>query len=175
MVSSAATNVEQYLAELPEERRKVLTAMRKLIRRNLPKGYDESMAWGMICYSVPLSTYPDTYNGQPLCYAGLAAQKHYNSLYLTGPYTSEEQDAELRAAFKAAGKKLDMGKGCVRFQTLDDLVLDPIAAMIASTPPDEFIEIYEAARAKANAARRKTAAKNAAAKKAASKKAAKRA
>lgn len=167
MVSSAATNVEQYLAELPEDRRAVLTALRKLIRRNLPKGYAESMAWGMICYTVPLSLYPDTYNGQPLCYAGLAAQKNYNSVYLTGAYSSEEQDSELKAAFKAAGKKLNMGKGCVRFRTLDDLELDAIAKLIASTPPKKFIEMFEAAHAKANAARQK--------KRAAAKKAAKRA
>src|SRR5687768_11531449 len=96
MVKSAATNVDQYLAELPEERRGVMTAVRKLIRKNLPKGYVESMNWGMICYEIPLEQYPDTYNGQPLAYVALAAQKNKYSLYLTGMYGSEEKDEELR-------------------------------------------------------------------------------
>jgi uncharacterized protein YdhG (YjbR/CyaY superfamily) len=149
MVKSAAKNVDQYLAELPEERRGVMTALRKLIRKNLPKGYVETMNWGMICYEIPLAQYPDTYNGQPLAYVALAAQKHKYSLYMTGAYGSQEKDAELRAAFEAAGKKLDMGKSCIRFNSLDDLELNAIAKAIASTPPKQFIELYEAARAKA--------------------------
>jgi hypothetical protein len=151
MVKSAATNVDQYLAELPEERRGVMTALRKLIRKNLPKGYVESMNWGMICYEIPLDQYPDTYNGQPLSYVALAAQKNKYSLYLTGMYGCEEKDEELRAAFRAAGKKLDMGKTCVRFSSLDDLELNAVAKAIASTPPKRYIELYEAARAKTRA------------------------
>ena len=148
MVRSAATNVDQYLAELPEERRAVMTAVRKLIRKHLPKGYVETMNWGMICYEIPLERYPDTYNGQPLSYVALAAQKNKYSLYLTGTYGSEAKDEELRAAFKAAGKKLDMGKSCIRFNSLDDLELNAVAKAIASTPPQQYIQLYEAARAK---------------------------
>lgn len=161
MVKSAATNVDQYLAELPEERREVMTAVRKLIRKNLPKGYAEAMNWGMICYEIPLDRYPDTYNGQPLSYVALGAQKNKYSLYLTGVYGSEEKDEELRAAFKAAGKKLDMGKSCIRFSSLDDLELDAVAKAIASTPPQQYIEQYEAARAKTKTASKKAAAKRA--------------
>jgi hypothetical protein len=161
MVKSAATNVDQYLAELPEERRGVMTAMRKLIRKNLPRGYVESMNWGMICYEIPLKQYPDTYNGQPLIYVALAAQKNKYSLYLTGTYASVGKDEELRAAFKAAGKKLDMGKSCVRFGSLDDLELEAIAKAIASTPPKRYIELYEAARAKTKTVSKKAAAKRA--------------
>jgi Domain of unknown function (DU1801) len=140
--------VDQYLAELPEERRAVMTALRKLIRKNIPKGYVETMNWGMICYEIPLEQYPDTYNGQPLAYVALAAQKNKYSLYMTGTYGSTEKDEELRAAFKAAGKKLDMGKSCIRFSSLDDLELNAVAKAIASTPPKQYIELYEAARAK---------------------------
>jgi hypothetical protein len=161
MVKSAATNVDQYLAELPEERRGVMTALRKLIRKHLPKGYVESMNWGMICYEIPLEQYPDTYNGQPLGYVALAAQKNKYSLYLTGTYGSEKKDEELRAAFKAAGKKLDMGKSCIRFNSLDDLELNAIAKAIAGTPPKKYIELYEAARAKTKAPAKKAAAKRA--------------
>jgi hypothetical protein len=157
MVRSAATNVDQYLAELPEERRAVMTAVRKLIRKNLPQGYAEAMEMGMIAYVIPLKKYPDTYNGQPLCYVALAAQKNKLSLYLLGAYGSEKKDAELRAAFKAAGKKLDMGKSCIRFRTLEDLELNAVAKAIAGTPPEEFIELYEEARAKTKTAKKKRA------------------
>jgi Domain of unknown function (DU1801) len=165
MVKSAATNVDQYLAELPEERRGVMTAVRKLIRKNLPKGYSESMEWGMICYGIPLEEYPDTYNGQPLAYIALAAQKNSLSLYMMGVYGSAAKDAELRAAFEAAGKKLDMGKSCIRFKSLDDLELNAIAKAIASTPPKKYIELYEAARAKAKSTstKKKSASKKVAA------------
>src|SRR5688572_32827588 len=103
------------------------------------------MNWGMICYEIPLKQYPDTYNGQPLAYVALAAQKNKYSLYLTGMYGSEEKDEALRAAFRAAGKKLDIGKSCLRFSSLDDLELNAIANHIASTPPKRYIELYEAA------------------------------
>ncbi|MDP9193522.1 MAG: DUF1801 domain-containing protein [Acidobacteriota bacterium] len=157
MVSSAATNVEQYLAELPEERRAVVAALRKLIRKHLPKGYVESMNWGMICYEIPLEQYPDTYNGQPLGYVALAAQKHKYSLYLMGGYGSQEKDAELRAAFVDAGKKLDTGMCCIRFKSLDDLELDAIAKAVASTPPKKYIELYEASRAKTKTSKKAAA------------------
>jgi hypothetical protein len=164
MVSSAATNAEQYLAQLPEDRRAVMTAVRKLIRRNLPKGYVETMAWGMICYVIPLEKYPETYNGEPLVYLGLASQKNNYALYMTGSYGDPQKDAELRAAFKAAGKKLDMGKACLRFRDLDDLELEAVAKAIAGTPPKRYIELYEAARANTRTGR-KAAAKKATAKK----------
>lgn len=147
MVTSAAKNVEDYLAELPAERRDVLTAMRKLILEHLPKGYVESVQYGMMCYGIPLSEYPNTYNGQPLGYLALAAQKNYYALYMLGPYGDPKAEAELRAGFEKAGKKLDMGKSCLRFKAVDDLALDAISKAIASTPPKRLLELYEAARA----------------------------
>ena len=125
MQSDAAT-VTEYLAGLPDDRRKAMAAVRKVIRANLPKGIVESMNWGMIVYEVPLTTYPDTYNGQPLAYAGLASQKNHMSVYLMGIYGSDTLRAEFEEAYRATGKRMDIGKSCVRFRTLDDLPLDVV-------------------------------------------------
>ncbi len=149
MVQSNAATVDDYLAGLPEERRAVVEEMRQLIRKNLPEGYEEGMGSGMICYTIPLERYPDTYNGQPLCYVALAAQKNAYSLYLLGAYSDDKQVEKLEAAFAKAGKKLDMGKSCVRFKKPEALELDAIAKAIASTPPDKFIKLYEKGRASA--------------------------
>ncbi|HEX4935029.1 MAG TPA: DUF1801 domain-containing protein [Gemmatimonadaceae bacterium] len=148
MAISTASTVEQYLEELPPERREIVSKVRALVRRNLPKGYDEAMGFGMICYGIPLSRYPKTYNGQPLGYVALAAQKNHYALYLMGPCVDGAQRKELADAFKRAGKKMDMGQSCLRFKSLDDLPLDAVARVIASMPPDELIPYYEAARRK---------------------------
>lgn len=147
MVQSQAATVEEYLEELPEERRAVVSAVRDVVLENLPEGYVESMAWGMIGYGIPLSRYPDTYNKQPLSYVALAAQKRHYALYLMCCYQDSEDEAFLRRAFERAGKKLDMGKCCVRFKKLDDLPLDAIGELVARTPPERMIETYERARA----------------------------
>ena len=147
MVSSQAATVSDYLRELPEDRRAEIERVRDLINSALPDGYREGIGYGMIGWVVPLERYPDTYNKQPLGYAALAAQKNYNSLYLNCVYASKERTEKLRAAFAAAGKKLDMGKSCIRFKSADDLALDAIRDEIASTTPDQFIRIYEEARA----------------------------
>ncbi len=144
MVRSNAETVEEYLAELPEDRREIVAAVREVIVDNLPDGYDEGMAWGMITYSVPLSRSGKTYNGQPLGYVALASQKNYLSLYLLTVYGEREQ--EFRAEFEATGRKLDMGKSCVRFKRLADLPLDVIGREIARWPVDEFLAKVSAAR-----------------------------
>jgi len=146
MVSSKALTVEDYLQELPEERRKVVAKVREVILKNLPEGYQETMGWGMLTYELPLESYPDTYNGKPLCYAGLAAQKNAFSLYLMNSY--HDQEVWLQEQFEKAGKKLDMGKSCIRFRKLEDLPLDVIGKAIARTPPKAFIRQYEASRKK---------------------------
>lgn len=148
MAKSNATTVEDYLNELPEDRRNVIAAVRDVVLRNLPDGYRESLNWGMISYEVPLERYPDTYNGQPLSFAALAAQKNYYALYLNSVYQDPEQDAWFREEFQKAGKKLDMGKACVRFRKLEDLPLDVIGKAVASTPPEALIATYEASRKK---------------------------
>jgi hypothetical protein len=147
MAYSTAATVEEYLAGLPPERREAVTAVRKMVRKHLPKGYTETMAFGMIGYGIPLSRYPNTYNKQPLSYVAIAAQKNYCSLYLMSAYTGSDDDRDLKAAFAAAGKKLDMGKSCIRFKRVEDLPpLEAIGEIIARTPPDEYIRRYEAAR-----------------------------
>jgi hypothetical protein len=146
MVRSRAATVEEYLEELPADRRAVVAAVRDVVVRNLPAGYREGMNWGMIAYEVPLERYPNTYNGQPLLYAALAAQKNYFALYLMAAYESTKQGIRLREEFKKAGKKLDMGKSCLRFKKLDDLPLDVIGRAIAATPPEALIAACEAAR-----------------------------
>jgi len=148
MVNSKAKSVEEYLKELPEEKRAVISKVRDTVRKNLPGGYTEGMNWGMITWGIPLEKYPDTYNGEPLGYAALAAQKNHFALYLMCVYQSREQEKMLKEAFKKEGKKLDMGKSCLRFKTLDDLPLDVIGKVIASTPPEQFIAQYEASRTK---------------------------
>ena len=148
MVSSKATTVEQYLDELPPERRQVVSTVRQMVLANLPTGYKETMNWGMISYEIPLERYPDTYNKQPLGYVALAAQKHYYSLYLMGAYADGEQDSYLKDGFKKAGKKLDMGKSCVRFKKLEDIPLDVLGHVISSTTPDRYIKYYEESRKK---------------------------
>jgi len=146
MVANKATTVKEYLEWLPEERRKVISKVRSVIRKHLPKGYEEKLAYGIISYQVPLKTLPDTYNGQPLCYAALAAQKNHNALYLMCAYGDTKQRAALQNAFAKAGKKLDMGKSCVRFKNAEDLPLPAIGKLIAAVPPAKYIAVYEASR-----------------------------
>src|SRR5688500_20280053 len=124
MVRSAAKTPDAYLDELPHDRREVISAMRKLIRKNLPKGYDETVNWGMLCYEIPLSRYPDTYNEQPLAYVALAAQKNNYALYLMRQPSNAVLMDRLAAAYEAAGRKFDMGKSWLRFKALDELRLD---------------------------------------------------
>ena len=148
MVRSSATTVEEYLNELAPERREHIEAVRDVILGSLPDGYAESMNWGMITWEIPLERYPDTYNKQPLMYAALASQKNYMSLYLMCVYAHDGAQTEFERRFKASGKKLNMGKSCVRFNSVNNLPLDLIAETIASTPVDDYIKSYEAARKK---------------------------
>jgi uncharacterized protein YdhG (YjbR/CyaY superfamily) len=140
---SEATTVEQYLSELPADRRETIETVRSVILENLPDGYVESMNWGMIAYEVPLETYPDTYNKQPLAFAALASQKNHMAVYLAGIYISDDARDEFEKAYRATGKRFDVGKSCVRFRKLEDLPLDLIGETIASVPVDRFIERVE--------------------------------
>ena len=145
---------EEYIASLPEERAKQIARIRELILRHLPEGYVEQMDFGMISYVIPLETYPDTYNGHPLMYAALASQKRHMALYLMNLYASEGSQRWFEEGFAAAGKKLDMGKACVRFKSIADLPLELIGEVIALTPASDYIAFYEASRAE-TAAKRK--------------------
>lgn len=148
MARSKATTVQGYLNSLTPDQREVVSAVRDVVLDNLPKGYQEAMNWGMISYELPLERHPHPYNKQPFSYAALAAQKNYFALYLTGAYADPKQAHYLTKEFKKRGKRLDMGRSCLRFKKLDDLPLDVIGKVIASTPPDKLIERVEAARRK---------------------------
>lgn len=148
MISSSTTTPADYLASLPEERREIISAVRDLILQNLPEGYQETINWGMLSYEIPLETYPDTYNKNPLSNVGLAAQKNYNSLYLMAIYQNTADYQELMDAFTEMGIKPNLGKSCVRFTKLDQLPLDTIARLIAKTSVDDYIRIYETSQAK---------------------------
>ena len=151
MVMSKAKTVAEYLAELTPERREAVEVVRKVILDNVPAGYEETMQYGMISYVVPLKRYPAGYLGKadvPLCYAGLAAQKNYISLYLMNIYGDKKAEAWFKEEYKKSGKKLDMGKSCVRFKKLEDVPLDVIGEAIARTSIDDFIAQYERARKK---------------------------
>ena len=141
-MQSKANSVEQYLNELPEDRKESLSIVREAIVKNLPTGYVEVMNWGMITYEVPLETFPDTYNGKPLMYVALASQKNHMSVYLMGCYMSPEIRKKFENAYKLSGKKFDAGKSCIRFKKEEDLALELIGKTIGSMSVEQFIENY---------------------------------
>jgi hypothetical protein len=152
----------QYVASLPADRAKTVAAVRAFVNQYIPSGYEECLVWGTIGWTIPISRYPDTYNKQPICYVALSSQKNFFSLYLMGAFWSESQLAQLKAAFQAAGKKLDMGKCCVHFQSPDDLPLEAIGSLISAIGSEQWIEMYEQSRLKTKAGQAKKAAKKAA-------------
>jgi uncharacterized protein YdhG (YjbR/CyaY superfamily) len=148
MVSSKAATPEAYIAELAPERRDLVEKLRGLVNAALPDGYVERMNWGMITWEVPPDRYPHSYNGQPLAFAALAAQKSHTALYLNCVHASEERTERLKQAWAGAGKKLDMGKSCLRFKRADQVAEEVLAQAIASVPVESFIAEHEAGRAR---------------------------
>jgi hypothetical protein len=146
-MQSDADTVEAYLAEVPEDRRPAIEAVRAIVVANLPEEFEEVVQYGMISYVVPLERFPDTYNGQALAVASLANQKRYLSLYLMGVYGDEGAEAFLREHWPP-DKPLDMGKSCLRFRRLEDVELDLIGQVIARTSVDDLIAAHERARAR---------------------------
>ena len=146
MVTSDARTVDEYIAALPDDRREAVAAVRDVVRKNLPDGYREGIQFGMIGWYVPLERFPNTYNGQPLGLAALASQKNHMSLYLNTVYGDPATERGFRERYAASGKKLDMGKSCVRFKRLEDLPLDVIGETIARADLDRYLRGYEQAR-----------------------------
>ncbi len=145
MQSNAAT-VKEYLSELPADRRDAMESVRAVIRQNLDPAYEEGMQYGMIGYYVPHSVYPPGYHcdpKQPLPFVCLASQKNYMSVYLGSVYAVPGGEKRFREAWAKTGKKLDMGKSCLRFKKLDELALDVIGEAIRRVPVREFIQYYE--------------------------------
>jgi hypothetical protein len=162
--------VDDYIDSLPEDRRIAIRAVREAVNAKLPAGYEEGIVYNMISWFVPFTRLAETYNNQPLCVASLASQKGYMALYLMSVYGDPKLRAWFEKSYKASGKKLDMGKSCVRFKTLDDLPLPVVSEAIAKVSVDAFVAAYEKVRA--NTASGKKAAAKAKAKKPAAKKAA---
>jgi uncharacterized protein YdhG (YjbR/CyaY superfamily) len=148
VASSKASTVEEYLNELPAERREVVSKVRDVILENLPEGYQENMNWGMIAYEVPLERYPETYNKQPLMYMALAAQKNHYAVYASGVYMDPLGESWVQSEFEKAGKKLDMGKSCIRFKKLEALPLEVVGKITGAHEVDDFIQTYEKSRKK---------------------------
>lgn len=144
-MQSKAVTVQQYLAELTPDRRSAIEVVRAVILKNLDPIFEEGMLYGMIGYYVPHRVYPAGYHcdpKQPLPFAGLASQKNYMSVYL-GCYDHPENERWFHAAWAKTGKKLDMGKCCIRFKKLEDLALDVIGELVRRMPAREFIQHYE--------------------------------
>jgi hypothetical protein len=145
-MQSKATTVAQYLAELPADRRAVIESVRALILQNLDPVFEEGMQYGMIGYFVPHRVYPPGYHcdpRQPLPFICLASQKNHLSLYLGCVY-GPEREKPFREAWAKTGKKLDLGKSCLRFKKLEDLALDVLGESIRRTSARGFIRYYEA-------------------------------
>jgi len=145
-MQSSAKTVNEYLRGLPHDRRKAISAVRQVILANLPKGYEERMSYGMIGYVVPHSIYPAGYRCDPklpLPYANLASQKNHMALYVMTIYSDKATEQWFRKAWQAAGKKLDMGKCCVRFKKLEAVSLEVIGQLIARVPVKNYIARIE--------------------------------
>jgi len=174
-MQSAATTVAKYLEELPADRRAAIETVRQVILKNIDPVIEEGMQYGMIGYYIPHSIYPAGYHcdpKQPLPFACLASQKNYMSLYCMSLYAVGDEEQRFRDDWAKAGKKLDMGKSCIRFKRIEDLALDVIANALQRVTAQQHIAFYETA-IKANAATkggRSTAQKKASSKKAASRK-----
>ena len=151
MVQSKAATAQQYIQELPAEKRSVVEKVRRVILDNLPKGYEEMMQYGMLSYAVPLSVYPSGYGRDkktPLMYLGLAAQKNFYVIHSIALYADSKLLEWFTIEYKKSGKKLDMGKGCIRFKKLEDLPLELIAKLAAKIKPEQYAEIYDKLRSK---------------------------
>ncbi len=146
MQSKAAT-VDQYINELPEERKKPMEELRKVIRKNIPKGFQECMSYGMVGYVVPHSKYPDGYHCDPklpLPFLAFASQKNFIAIYHMGIYADPKLLKWFTEAHaKASPKKLDMGKSCMRYKKPEDIPYALIGELVTKISPDDWIEMYE--------------------------------
>jgi hypothetical protein len=151
--NATATTADEYIDSLPEDRRDAVRTVADVVRRNLPDGYREGIQYGMIGWYVPLETFPDTYNGQPLGLAALASHKQYISLYLNSVYGDGETERWFRERWAQTGKPLNMGKSCVRFRRIEDIPLDVVGETIARTDLDSYLRHYQEARGSTRAER----------------------
>ncbi|MFT4538646.1 MAG: hypothetical protein ACI841_001598 [Planctomycetota bacterium] len=171
-MQSQAKSLDRYIAELPEDRREAIKKIRATIKKHLPKGYEEGMQYGMIGYFVPHSIYPDGYHcdpKQPVPFAALASQKNHMAIYLHCVYSDPKHMASLVSEWEKTGKKLNMGKSCIRFKKLEDVPLDVIGKTIQKISVKEYLATYTSAREGTKSQpKKKTAGKKSASKKSAS-------
>lgn len=148
-MQSKATTVEEYISELPEERKKAMSDLRKVIKKNLPKGFKEEMSYGMIGYVVPHSRYPAGYHCNPqlpLPFLNIASQKNFIAVYHMGIYANPTLLKWFTEAHaKASAKKLDMGKSCMRYKKAEDIPFELLGELVSKITPDEWISLYEKA------------------------------
>jgi len=147
-MQSKASSVEEYLKLLPEDRKEIMISLRQVISKNLPKGFEECMSYGMIGYAVPHSLYPAGYHCDPklpLPFISVASQKNYISVYHMGLYKGELLDWFRAEWSKFSKKKLDMGKCCIRFKKAEDVPLKLIGELCTKVGAKQWIGYYEAA------------------------------
>lgn len=145
-MQSSVKTVKEYLSELPEDRREAIEKVREVILKNLPEGYEESMQYGMISYVIPHSIYTEGYHCDPkqaVPFISLASQKNHMAIYFMHLYLDKEADEWFRNEYKATGKKLDMGKSCLRFKNVNDLPLEIIGKTVSMMPVKKYLEKYE--------------------------------
>ncbi len=146
MKTKASRTVAQLLNDLPADRRREVAVVRDAVRKRLPKGYEEVAEGEMIVYQVPMEHAPATYNGHPLWYVALAAPKSYLTLHLMPVYSSPALLDQLKRGFEASGKRLDIGKACIRYRRAEDLDLKTIGDVVASVPMAKWIALANASR-----------------------------
>jgi hypothetical protein len=146
-VPPTKSEVREYLESVPQERRILVESLRAAVKHNLPPGFVETYAHGMISYVVPLEICPDTYNGKPLLYLAIANQKHYVSVYFMSLYADEQLLTRFELDYEASGHVLHMGKSCVRFTDIDDVPFDVIENYVGACTPLEFATRMHEARA----------------------------
>ncbi|HEX3475899.1 MAG TPA: DUF1801 domain-containing protein [Kofleriaceae bacterium] len=159
MATRSANTVDEYLAALPADRRAAIAAVRDTINRRIPRGYEHGMLYGGPAWYVPRSRLAETYNGQPLAVAVLGSQKNHMALYLMTVYGDSKLSAWFRKAYAATGKKLDMGKSCIRFKTLETLALDVVGEAVSKVSVDDYVRIYEQSRTATRTAKPRAAAR----------------
>ncbi|MCF8273114.1 MAG: DUF1801 domain-containing protein [Flavobacteriaceae bacterium] len=142
-----ANSPEDYISQLPQDRQVVISKLRETIKENLPKGFEETISYGMIGYVVPHSKYPAGYHCTPqlpLPFLNIASQKNFIALYHMGLYAKKElYDWFITEYPKHSKRKLDMGKSCIRFKNIDDIPYKLLGQLASKMTVDEWIDIYE--------------------------------
>ena len=146
-MTSYVKTPEEYINQLPEDRKEAISKLRKVILNNLPKGYEEQMSYGMLGYVVPHSKYPDGYHCDPklpLPFMNIASQKNSINLYHMGMYAKKDLLDWFVGEFpKHSNRKLDMGKSCIRFKKIDEIPYNLIGELASKMTVDDWIATYE--------------------------------